>query len=76
MNKRRGIRGDYLSTCDNCEWYGLFPNAASVRNAQRNGKRHALRLPGHRVSVINLQHLETVTIFEFGALDQVEDPPF
>lgn len=74
--KRRTIRGDYLSTCDSCEWYKLCPDAASVRNAQRHARKHSESQPGHSVSVINLQRLETVTTYRLSAIHGMEDPPF
>lgn len=76
QKKAGKLRQSYLSTCDMCEWYKLCADAASVRNAQRAAERHSEREPGHRVAVINLQRLVTVTIFQLSAIEGMEDPPF
>lgn len=63
----------YLSICNDCEWYRYHGRAPFA--AMRDTKRHSVRNPGHKATVIDLQSLECVTTYILDAIPQVNDRP-
>lgn len=61
----------YLAACE-CQWYDVAKGRPL--RTERRGKTHALRNPGHRVTVTNLTQLRVLRVIEYGLGSILDNP--